>query len=569
MRACLYYYFHSFINQIKKLFKSWILIFCVALFAFIMLIGVVASTFDSSDEDQKEDIEISTMIEDEDQKEETEISTMIKDELMAQSPEALAKKAGINNMTELVMGGIIFLIFALNISVAQKNTGRLFQPADVNLLFPSPMRPQSVILFRIGTTIGSNLFLIFFALFQLPNLIVNVGLSVWGAVAAMLIYIIANILSTFIQLLVYMLSLKYRTFRKVFAPGCVVFLAMIFGGFLLYQKNTGLDTLDAANGYFNSPISRYIPFWGWSKGFVRAAVEGNNLGCLIFFALIIVGSALLIWIIYSLNADFYEDAMTKSEEVAALREAMSSDRTNMVKRKKDRSEKLLRDGLKHGFGANVYFYKNMYNRFRFAHFGFFTKTMIFYITVAVAYSTMLVTTKSTSNLNVLAILFAVMAFYRSMGNVVAADTHMDYFVMIPESAMKKIFFSYLAELTGTAIDLAVPMVIGSLIMGANPLLALCYLVPILSMNTYAASIGTFIDVTVPANAGTNLKQVVQVMFAYFGLAPDLIIIAIFAFLNMTFAGFVICSIFNFALGLFIFFLSALFLEPHGGSKVRS
>ena len=413
------------------------------------------------------------------------------------------------------------------------------------------------------------MFLILILLFQLPNLIFNVGLSIWAAFAAILAYVIANILSTFLQLLVYLLSIKYRTFRKLFTPGLVVILALISGGFLMYQMNNGLDTIEAAIGYFNSDLSRFIPFWGWLKAFVRTAVDGNTTGTLLFSVLILAGSAILIWFIYHLNADFYEDAMTKSEEVAELLDAMKSDRMNLRKRKKDRSDKLLRDGLKHGFGANIYFFKNMYNRKRFAHLGFLTKTMELYLCIAICFGLVFRSASDLPNPYLLAIVFAFVTFFRSMGNVVAQDTKMDYFVMIPESAMKKICYSYLAELLSAAIDLAIPLIVGSLIMGGNPLINLCCIIPILSINTYSASIGTFIDVTVPKNAGTNLKQIVQLMFVYFGLVPDLIVIAIFAFFKQVFLGIVFGTVFNFLLGLLFFFLASQFLEPHGGSRARN
>ena len=553
MRAFLYYYFHSFVNQIKKLFKSWILIFFIAFFGIMMFIGVLASTFEASEKKQAS----------------TEITTTVDEQAMSDSVDSITTRVGVANMVELVMGAIVFMIFALNIASAKKNTGKLFLPADVNLLFSSPIRPQSVVLFRIGTTIGTNMFLILILLFQLPNLIFNVGLSIWAAFAAILAYVIANILSTFLQLLVYLLSIKYRTFRKLFTPGLVVILALISGGFLMYQMNNGLDTIEAAIGYFNSDFSRFIPFWGWLKAFVRTAMDGNTTGTLLFSVLILAGSAILIWFIYHLNADFYEDAMTKSEEVAELLDAMKSDRMNLRKRKKDRSDKLLRDGLQHGFGANIYFFKNMYNRKRFAHLGFLTKTMEFYLCIAVCFGLVFRTASDTSNPYALAIIFAFVTFFRSMGNVVAQDTKMDYFVMIPESAMKKICFSYLAELLSTAIDLAIPLIVGSLIMGGNPLINLCCIIPILSINTYSASIGTFIDVTVPKNAGTNLKQIVQLMFVYFGLVPDLIVIAIFAFFKQVFLGIVFGTVFNFLLGLLFFFLASQFLEPHGGSRARN
>jgi pimeloyl-ACP methyl ester carboxylesterase len=80
--------------------------------------------------------------------------------------------------------------------------------------------------------------------------------------------------------------------------------------------------------------------------------------------------------------------MAKSEETAELLAAAQSEKAGVtvIRRKKDRSDKLRRDGMQHGSGANVFFYKAMYNRFRFAHFGIFTKTSETYLFAAVAVS---------------------------------------------------------------------------------------------------------------------------------------------------------------------------------------
>ena len=105
-----------------------------------------------------------------------------------------------------------------------------------------------------------------------------------------------------------------------------------------------------------------------------------------------------------------------------------------------------------------------------------------------------------------------------------------------------------------------------MIAGGNPLPVLCWIIPILSLYMYSSSVGTFIDVTVPANAGSNLKQIVQIMFVYFGLIPDLIVFAIAAFFKQIFIGIIFGTIFNFMLGVLFFFLAAQFLEPHGGTR---
>lgn len=142
---------------------------------------------------------------------------------------------------------------------------------------------------------------------------------------------------------------------------------------------------------------------------------------------------------------------------------------------------------------------------------------------------------------------------------------MAYFVMIPESAFSKMFYSYLAEFVGSAIDLAIPMVVGALVMGGNPFYALAWTLALLSINAYSSSVGTFIGLTVPNNAGVQIKQLVQVMFVYFGLLPDIVVLSVCAVLGKLALGVALAVAVNLLLGLLFFFLAAQVLEPHGGS----
>lgn len=86
------------------------------------------------------------------------------------------------------------------------------------------------------------------------------------------------------------------------------------------------------------------------------AIEGNIVGLLVSFAAIVIGGGLLTYIIWHIKADFYEDAMAKSEETAELLAAAQSQKGGVaiVKRKKDRSDNLRRDGMQRG-SVQTYF----------------------------------------------------------------------------------------------------------------------------------------------------------------------------------------------------------------------
>ena len=96
----------------------------------------------------------------------------------------------------------------------------------------------------------------------------------------------------------------------------------------------------------------------------------------------------------------------------------------MRKRKKDRDDGVRRDGLNRGWGADVFFHKTMYNRFRFAKLKFFTKTTITYLIAAVLMSVLLLFAsdgKTEGAFMGVALVLGGFVYYRSLGNPLHED----------------------------------------------------------------------------------------------------------------------------------------------------
>ena len=549
MRLFGYYALHTFKNQLKKLFKTWVLVFLLVCILMGVAIGLIAALVDGG--------------EDGDLPPEGEIAGEL-EETDPDGPPDIDKAAPVLELAAGALVMVIFFFYALN---ADKNGSAIFQPADVNLLFPSPMRPQSVLMFRLATQMGVGILGGVYMLFQLPNLTLNLGLSLWAALALMAAWCLTVIFGVLIQLALYTLSATYPAVKRNLRRGLYLLVAVIAVAFILFAARSGEGWLAAADRFFNAPVTRFIPFWGWIKGFAAFAVRGNVTGALLSLLALVIGGGALIYVIWNIKADFYEDAMAKSEERAEILAAAQSDSTGVVvRRKKDRGEKLLRDGLDRGRGANVYFWKAMYNRRRFAHLGFLTKTMETYIAAALLVAAVCRFAVHTDALVPVALTVGALAFFRSLGNPLAQDTGMGFFLLIPESTWAKLFWSLMGSTACCAMDVLPAMVLGTLVGGGNLLAALLAVPVIVSVDFYATTVGTFIGLSVPVSAGKMLKQIIQVMFVYFGLLPDVVIavVGMTVFHNTPLA--VLCAAAcNIVLGLVFFALSPVFIDPKGGT----
>lgn len=506
MKLILYYMTRTVKNQIKKLCRTWVAVFLLVCFGIGILFGVGAAGLASLFEEETPDSEYVEVLPDD----AVEDAFTFTDE----------QKSGV---VEFAVGGIVLFVLAFSIAMADKSGGSIFLMADVNLLFPAPMKPQSVLLFRLIMQAGASIVATICFLFQIPNLMLNLGLG-GGTVLAMLgAWFFLMIFSKLISVLLYTLTSTKPALKRYLRPCLWGALLLIGVGYYLHAQRSS-DYFTAALGYFNAPATRYIPLWGWLKGLVLYSMEGNLTGALLSVLGLILLAVLLTVIIWRIRADFYEDAMARSEETAEKQAQMQAARPNLQKRKKDRTKTLRRDGLSRGAGATVYFHKAMYNRFRFAHLHVFTKTSETYLAVSIGLCLLLLFVVKSSFFPVVALVLAGFTFFRSLGNPITQDISQETFFLVPDTAHRKVFFSFAAGVLNSALDLLPALLVAAVVLRANPLTALVWFFVIVSLGAYSDSIGMFIDLSLSTGLSQTVKSIVQIMFIYFGLAPAAVLI---------------------------------------------
>ena len=547
MKLFFYYVFHSAKNALKKLFKTWVLVFfAVMLVGGLLLGGTIGMLLASATPDEEE-----PGLEQEDPAWQEEPAEDTQDQVP------------VMDILELAAGAIILLFFVLGIMGADKSGAQIFQPADVTLLFSSPLKPQSVLLFRTMTQIGVMIMAtLYFMIFQIPNLVRNAGFSGGVILAIVAGWILMLGISQLLKMLCFVAGSTRPAFKRNLRRLVYLMLGAVAAGLYFFQKSSGLDWWEAVLGYFNAPISRFIPFWGWIKGFVMFIAEGKTVPALICLAATLLGGALLAFVTWRMKADFYEEALQKASEKAELMEAAAASEGGaaLLRRKKDRSEKIRRNEMKAGWGATVFFHKAVYNRFRFAHLGFFTKTMEFYFVAALGAALFCRFVVQTTNYLPVVLLLAVCSFFRSLGNALKADTQMWYFRMIPESDWLKLICSLGGDLMNCFFDILPPLVLALLIQKAPLFPALLWILAIVSVTGYATAVGTFIDMSVNVNAGKTLKQMIQVIFIYFGLLPDIIVVGVLLVLGLPVLAVLAVTLINTALTVLFLFFASLLME---------
>ncbi len=508
-----YYATRSVKNQIKKLFKTWVAVFIAVCFLFGVGIGLFGAAIDSIVNGDDQTIPDQT---------EEEILPGDEDELPFEMN--FDAKQGVCALAGVVLL-CAFVYAAIN---SDKNGCAIFTAADVNILFPAPIKPQSVLLFKLMCQFGLSIVASLYLLFQVPNAVVNLGIPIVAVVGAIFLWIFMLIFLNVIQVLLFTLGSVNDTVKKLVRPIAYAVLITAAVGYTVYWKATGALPLDAAVRYFSYNGIEYIPVIGWIYGMLKSALYENYIMLAVYFVLSAVSLIVTVKAVWHIKADFYEEAMAKSEETAELQRSVERGVASKKINKKDRSEKLERDGMKYGSGANVYLFKSLYNRFRFAHFKIFTKTSETYLVAAVAAALIMKFGFKTDLFAPVALLLGVLVFFRSLGDPIAKDIELSYFTMIPDTGYKKILYSTLAGAIDCLLDLVPAMIVGTVILLGDPLEAIAWIAFIATVDFYSSSVLTFIELSVSVSLAKTVKQMIAIMFIYFGLAPDAILV-IFGF----------------------------------------
>lgn len=552
MRLFVYYAFHTIVNTLKKLLKTWVAFFIVITLVcslFGLLIGRLVPLIEKSFKTEETQIE-QTIDEKEVEEHISKLSVFLTERNLTKY-----------DMVDMVV--VVAFLFFVTLTIATVNKGgELFKPADVPLLFASPMKPQSVLMFRLMNSLGMNIVVGFYMIFQIPNLVNNLHISVWSAFIILLAYILTMLFSTLVQIAFYTLSRNSKKGTVNIGSVLIGFYAVLLVAFIAYTTITKQDVGLAAFKFFGSKHTFFIPFLGWIRGMVYYSMMGDVLRTVIFTALFVVACIVTVVVIWNVKADFYEDAMFATERVAAkLENAQKAQKGGTVTRNKDRSAKIERDGFHYGNGAGVFFYKAVYNRLRFATLKIFSKTFIINLLIAVGGSWLAGKIKNPllDPLLIPVAAIALFAFYRTMGNPLDEDTSREFFILIPDAPLKKIWASLLGAVTVCAIDISIPMIVAAVITKSNPLTVIGWFIFILSISLFGTTVGAFVSISIPGDHAQYVKMMVQIIFVYFGAMPSMGFVIAGLILKNMLIMLLIGAVFNLLAGTFFTLLTPHFL----------
>ena len=546
MRLWGYYALHTFINTIKKIFKSKVMIVILCSFLIGGVVGGSVGFISSLIEDQAQ-TESSVSKDDK-----TNDPAQMEEDFMTVHADAIRESIPAATM-------ILLLVVVLwGIYGGSKKGSDFFLMADANILFAAPLKAQTVLMFRLSFQMLALLFFTFYLIFQVPSMKLILGLDNFAIIAIFLAWGMLLFMSKLMSVFTYTLTATYEHLKKYVVP-------FVFAVGLLVVAATGAVYISTGNDYmatlrltYGADWSNYIPVFGWYKAMVMNAINGHVFASLGYMALNLVFLIALVWGIWHIKADFYEDALAGAQKRDDMTKAalegrnINKDKKQSAKRTQKLEHKVRKSYELKGWGASVFLHKSILNRRRFSKFGFVTNTLLLYLAIGGLGAAFMAYKTDLREISVVGLIMALTLFFRNFGNPIEIESSHNWLFLVPEDPYKKVLYAILAGSVDCVLDLLPGIVVATVILRGNPLMALLWLATLVSMDFMFSCFGLLLQAILPSSAMDVVKSMLQMMLRAFIIVVIAIAFAIGTVLQGLALGAVFCMFTSLAVGTICF-----------------
>ncbi len=504
MTAYLFYITHTVVNCFKKLFRTWV----AALIGIILLFGLIGGVVgagvgeyvdNSSDEIAGEEY--------------------YEEETVEISPEDFENIA--LPIIEMVGFAVPFIFVLSFFYTGDKSGASIFTMSDVNFLFSSPLRPQSILTFKSFIQMGAIFLSSLYLVAQIPNLIFNLGLTVPAAIVIVFCFIVCIILGMLTSVCTYTIVASKPSRKKYIVPIAFAVVLLVAGILFAVKTFGNMGWFDALKLTFASPYSRCVPIFGWMAFLVRSAVKGNYFLCLLMLLAIIAFTVFIFYFVWKIKADFYEDAVIRANDTFEKAQAAQ---TGRQMRKKPRKEAKTVTEIGKGWGANAFFFKQLHTRRRGSILGVFSKAAFTYLLISVSVSAFGKFLLELNDIAIVAFILLVMHFFRNFGSPLDEETHTCFIFTVPVSRYKTVAWLLLSGFVSSAIDAIPAFLLSTVILGAESTAAIIWLSVFLTFDLFSATSGLAVSSLMPSRFPPVINAMLCIYLRMLLAVPGLLLL---------------------------------------------
>ena len=267
--------------------------------------------------------------------------------------------AGADITQQNIIGGLtvvalVFFIFQLY--QATKNNITFFKMADVNLLFPAPVKPENILMYYMARSIlpvlgGSLIFLVYSG----GQLASEFDLTFLGGLFLLLGFALFFFLISPVRFLIYTLHTRFGILEHlragVLVLGVLISALVLIPGFLAPKFWEGMFA------WITSPWFDLFPVVGWSRGMMSYFLNGNLMVSSSYLLLFGLTYYAVVKLVIQYSGHYYEDVLDATQN--------NEDRLEKAKGTKEVTEDAYSLNSKKqlalpefGLGAKAFYWRN-------------------------------------------------------------------------------------------------------------------------------------------------------------------------------------------------------------------
>lgn len=425
---------------------------------------------------------------------------------------------------------IILGIFLYAVYKGTKKVDSKFDMCDVNLVFTSPIKPQTVMIYGVIKQIAVELLTSFFIIYQIPNILKNLHVPAINQILLIVSFLIFQfVFCNLINLLIFALNTKFTALgniiRRVIKSAILIFVA---GTGLFFAQGDFLKSLEAMARHITyAAWIKYVPVLGWMREMALQTFTGIKITYFIFLILMLLLCAIILYITYEMKLDFYEDMLSSAENNELIKDVKSG-KASAANNKQNFFTKAFRNvelKLNGVYGAKVLFYKHMNEYFKRSIFYFINTYSLILLVASIGLGLL---TKNVDIKLILLVSCTLLFFSSGFGGKIYNEIYFHYIFLLPDTPQRKLFYGVLSSLVKVFTDSVILFVPFGLITRASILEILLSILCYVSLGGMLSYSGLFAFriAQLFGFTGAIAQGLLFMFFQLFLMVPAVIIVAI-------------------------------------------
>lgn len=400
-----------------------------------------------------------------------------------------------------------------------------FRMADVNFLFPAPLRPAQVITYGMLRNLGSLAFALLILAYQIGTLRYQLGMSAGRIVLAFFCLFFALLLClTTSMCLMLFCSGRPDRLRNVKAALLGLLALLLLYALVQTRAWAGESPAEMMAALAAAPLLTWFPVVGWAAGLYVSLDAGAALPAALCGAAMAAMLGAEVWGIAHTRTDYYEDVLdgaSRFETALAARRGRGGANAMLSVSRRHKEKTVKNFGLRGGSGASALYYKRMLERSRGA-FGIVGLSSVLEAACALFLALIL-----HANFMVFTIVAAYLTLLFRRVSSWEGELGRVYIYLMPEPPERKLFFALVPDLYAALVDGGIALLAGLALFRAPVAGALAGALAVASVGTLLTAGSVLTRRIFGPDSQNAMVQLVSVFFPMLllgiGLVPAAIV----------------------------------------------